>query len=417
MWNSYWSGRPRRNLPQVNYNDSSEEDDYNSPLVSPTRPPPTRAGSPVELAVPTLNDNVDEELAAVSQTLSNVGHTHTFRGTRPDPIGGDQASDLNENKSQDDFSEEIVNEGFVTGGAEHGVEMAGGGDLDFEAENGADGAKALEYTRTLKIEFDPAEVEFWFTQIENEMYTCEVKSQWLKRCVLVKNLPPKIQADVKSLLTLKKSEAPDDLYKQIKDEILRIHAPRAEDTFKKALSRVLTGLPSQLGEQLVNDICKHPIKLSCGCCPAAVYTLWTMQLPQAVRGHVADRPFNKNTYREVFQAADKIYLSTKSTELSSSVAAVVNTDVESGEVAAVKSKKWNRGGAGRKPNKPNNSGATGSDGGGGRGPRHSSNPPSSCCDNHYRWGASSWFCLSPTSCPWKDKVVAKPEKKKKEEKK
>ena len=82
MWNNYWSGRSRRDIPQVNYNESSE-DEYDSPLVSPQRPPPTRAASPVELAIPTLGDNVDEELETVSQVLSNVGHTHTFRGTKP----------------------------------------------------------------------------------------------------------------------------------------------------------------------------------------------------------------------------------------------------------------------------------------------------------------------------------------------
>ena len=60
--------------------------------------------------------------------------------------------------------------------------MAGDENMDFEDENGADGAKALEYTRTLNIEYNPTEVEFWFTQIETEMFTCEVKSQWLKRC-------------------------------------------------------------------------------------------------------------------------------------------------------------------------------------------------------------------------------------------
>ena len=52
-------------------------------MVSPQRPPVTRAGSPVELAVPALNDNVDEELEQVQQILNNVGHTHIFRGTRP----------------------------------------------------------------------------------------------------------------------------------------------------------------------------------------------------------------------------------------------------------------------------------------------------------------------------------------------
>ena len=58
---------------------------------------------------------------------------------------------------------------------------AAAGEIDFEDENGRDGDKAIEYTRTLKLEFATDEVEFWFTQIETEMYTCGVKSQWLKR--------------------------------------------------------------------------------------------------------------------------------------------------------------------------------------------------------------------------------------------
>ena len=78
------------------------------------------------------------------------------------------------------------------GEAETELEMPDVDDVDFEVEDGQDGANAIEYTRTLKLEFAPDEVGFWFTQIENEMFTCQVKSQWLKRCVLVKNLPPKI---------------------------------------------------------------------------------------------------------------------------------------------------------------------------------------------------------------------------------
>ena len=85
MWNSYWSGRSRRNVPQVNYNEQeeSEEERFDSPLATPTRPLQTREGSPAELAIPTLADNVDEDLEAVRHQLLNVGHTHTFRNTRP----------------------------------------------------------------------------------------------------------------------------------------------------------------------------------------------------------------------------------------------------------------------------------------------------------------------------------------------
>ena len=101
-------------------------------------------------------------------------------------------------------TEEVVNEGLVVGEANNQEVdiMPDPVEVDFEDENGQDGASALDHTRTLKLEFDPQNVEFWFTQVENEMFTCQVKSQWLKRCVLVKNLPPKVQADVMSLLVL-----------------------------------------------------------------------------------------------------------------------------------------------------------------------------------------------------------------------
>ena len=298
-------------------------------------------------------------------------------------------------------------------------------EVDFEDENGVDGAKAIEFSRSLKLEYAPDEVLFWFTQLENEMYTCEIKSQWLKRCILVKNLPPKIQADVKSLLVLQKSAAPTDLYKKIKKEILRIHAPKCEETFKKALSRVLVGLPSQLGQQLISDICDKPVPLEGCCCAKAVFTLWMIQCPVAVRCHVADKEFNHTTYQRVFEDADKVFLSQKTTEVSAGVAAVslTSTGAEDPQVAALKNKnnrnRSNRGGRRQSGTAPqsNKSGSnnsnpnSGTRSASGRGTRHSSNPPTSCCDNHFRWGADSWFCLEPLSCPWVSKVSAKSGKK------
>ena len=268
--------------------------------------------------------------------------------------------------------------------------------VDFEDENAQDGAKALEYSRSLSLEFNPTEVEFWFMQLENEMYTCQIKSQWMKRCILVKNLPPKIQNDVKTLLTIKQSQAPADIYKKIKQEVLRIHAPRKEDKFKKALSRVLTGLPSQLGQTLITDICLNPgAKLEGCCCAHIVYTLWTLQLPVAVRSHVASMVFDKDTYQEVFESADKVFLSTKVTDVSAGIAAINDfsgSAASQGEVAAVT--KPNRGGRGR------------GRGRGGRGTKPS--VPSNCCTNHKKWQSDAWFCLEPLTCPWASKVSAKP---------
>ena len=320
-------------------------------------------------------------------------------------------------------AEEVV-EGFIKEPAENSVANMPDQDevaINFEDEAGKDGDKAIDHTRTLKIDYDPSDVKFWFIQLENEMFTCEVKSQWLKRCVLVKNLPSKVQSDVKALLSLQKSEAPADLYKQIKHEILRIHAPKREDTFKKALSRVLTGLPSQLGSELINDICDKPTKLTGCCCAKSVYTLWVLQLPASVRGAVADREFNANTYNAVFQTADRVYQSTRDTQVNPAVAAISGAD-KSGEgpqVAAVRPAARGRGGrnrgGGRQQNQQSSSNSSNSSGskGQGRGPRHSSNPPSSCCDSHYRFGDKSWNCLSPFTCPWKDKCAPRPDKKNK----
>ena len=322
-----------------------------------------------------------------------------------------------------DTAEEVVNESFVQGDAELGnssrpaEELAIMPVVNFEDENGADGVKAIEFTRTLQIQYNPSDVKFWFTQLETEMETCEVKSQWLKRVVLVKNLPAKVQEDVKRWLVLQKAEAPPDLYKQIKKEILRIHAPKNEDAFKKALSRVLVALPSQLGATLINDICDQPTKLEGCCCAKIVRTLWTMQLPLGVRSFVANMDFTAQNYNDVFQAADKVFLSTKDTEVSPAVAAVTLKDKKSGganpspEVAAVQPSKNKGGGSSgnNKAGKPNSSSSSSSSSNR-RGKKHSSNPPSSVCDNHYKFGDQSWHCLSPFTCPWKDRCVRRPEK-------
>ena len=220
-------------MRQFNYNESSE-DDFDSPLASPARPPPTRAGSPALLAVPTLADNVDEELSLVRQQLQNVGHTHVFRGTRPEPEG--EPANLGE-AGAGDAAEEVVSaeevvEGLVVQGASSIKLGAGGGSdggsgdegdnmpdpdpVDFDAENGDDGAKAQEHARSVKVEFEAADIRFWFSQLEAEMTMATVNSQWLKKTILQRNLPNKQKEDVKELLTLPKTQAGNSIYLDIK---------------------------------------------------------------------------------------------------------------------------------------------------------------------------------------------------------
>ena len=181
-------------------------------MVSPSRPPQSRAGSPAELAIPQLNDNVDEELNAVRNTLANVGHTHTFRNTRPslgirpDPEGDDQpeqadhpeqAVQQDEAVGEDAVGEAEVLEGQVVAPPENlkvGADNAGGDNedenggeddnanmVDFDQQNTDDGDKANELARSIRVEFNPVDVRFWFSELEAEMLTANINKQWLKK--------------------------------------------------------------------------------------------------------------------------------------------------------------------------------------------------------------------------------------------
>ena len=192
------------------------------------------------------------------------------------------------------------------------------------------------------------------------------------------------------------------------------------------LTRTMVGLPSQLGNQIVDDVCKKPVKLEGCCCPSAVEALWHLQLPVAIRAHVSNMEFSQATFKSVFEAADKVFLSSKQV----SVAALQKVEDldetqpafdqqnQPVQVAAATrgGGKGNRGGSGSgrggasgrgKNQKGNRRGGQGQ-GGQGRGPRHSSNPPESVCNRHWKHGPESWFCVAPLTCPWKDKCSARP---------
>ena len=166
--------------------------------------------------------------------------------------------------------------------------MANDDVIEFEVENGNDGAKAQELGRQIKVEFSTSDIKFWFAEIEAEMTMATIKSQWLKKTVLQRNLPNKQKEDVKALLTLNQTQAGNDIYLKIKNELIRIYAPKAKDSYCKALTRTMVGLPSQLGNQIVDDVCKKPVKLEGCCCPSAVEALWHLQLPVAIRAHVSN---------------------------------------------------------------------------------------------------------------------------------
>ena len=120
--------------------------------------------------------------------------------------------------------------------------------------------------------------------------------------------------------------------------------------------------------------------------------------------------FNEGTFKQVFEAADQVYLSSKQVSVAAVAVAAVTANLDETqpaftpqnqpqEVAAVQAKpKKNK----KNKNKNQNQGGSSS-----RGPRHSSNPPDSCCNRHYRHGPDAWFCLAPLTCPWVNKVSAR----------
>ena len=389
--------------PPINDQSSEDENNYESPLenepnelVSPSRPHQSPSASPRALLRPDP-PRVEEVLERVQQQLQSL------------PSREQRAANRNAVREAQAAAEAAAAE--VAANMPDQV-------IEFDHEDGQDGAKASELGRTIKVEFSASDVKFWFAELEAEMTMATIKSQWLKKTVLQRNLPTKQKEDVKSLLTLTQVHAGSDIYLKIKNELIRIYAPKPKDSYCKALTRTMVGLPSQLGNQIVDDVCKKPVKLDGCCCPAAVEALWHLQLPVQIRAHVSNMEFTKATYKAVFEAADKVYMSSKQVSVSAVQVAAVSADLDETQaafepqnqpqVAAIGRGGKNQRGGQRGNGRGGGGRGRGNRGGGGskpRGPRHSSNPPESCCDRHYVHGDQAFFCLKPLSCPWVNKVI------------
>ena len=284
---------------------------------------------------------------------------------------------------------------------------------DFDAENGADGASAMDKMSSVKCEFTRDNIEFWFTELETQLEVIDVKSQWSKRIALQRFLPADVKQEVKSLLIIPKAQAGDDIYKRIKTELLDLYGQKPEDGYIRAKNRVMTGKPSQLGKALINDICKCPVKLQSNCCAQIVWGMYREAIPVVIRNHIAELQFNKDTYKQIFQKSDQVYDSNKTTQpvrratvAATSAQPKQNSTLEP-EVAAVKSprppKKNNKGG--------NNKGQTAAPTptsttttAGNKGPRHATakGDNDKLCRIHYRWGENGTYCAAPWKCPMKN---------------
>ena len=382
-----WGGKPSRNLPTVDYNEDSSSDE-DLPFVSPKRPSVTRAGSPTLLAVPQLCDNVDEDLEKVSNTLKNIGHTKLFRPSN----------------SED---EEVI-EGHIVGFPANKAVKAGPPAIimvDFDQENVDDSATAMDNLRSIQCPFNKGDVVFWFSQLEDQLTLIGVKKQWTKKIALVRFLPTEIQNEVKSLLKLGQTAAGNDIYFRIKKQLLKLYGPKPEDAYLIAKNLVLTDKPSQLGHKLIEVLCPAEVKLE-GChCNRVIWGMFREKIPIVVRNHLADMPFNQDTYEAIFDKADQVWDSNRSSE-PAQVAAVAGQEVSAIQKSQKNKNQQNRG-QNRGSNRGQNKGQNGKNQGGqGQESGQKSSKPAvnedKLCKIHAKWKDNANFCAAPWACRMKN---------------
>ena len=300
---------------------------------------------------------------------------------------------------------------------------------DFDQENGTDDEKAMDNLRSVHCPFNKEDIPFWFSQLEDQLTLIGVKAQWTKKIALVRFLPADMVSEVKSLMTLSKTAAGTDIYFRIKKELLDLFGPKPEDAYIKAKNRIMSGKPSQMGKLLVEDICSEcAVKMS-GCCAKIVWGMFREKLPIVIRNHIADLPFNKDTYRDVFKKADQVWDSNRDSEPRPTVAAVkVDQTTESGgDVAAVSFRgrgrgRGQRGGRGQgrgrggnnnqsrstTPNAAATAAPSTSSSDKPKGTRHptAKGKDENLCKLHFNWGVNANYCAAPWKCPMKDTWTA-----------
>ncbi len=178
---------------------------------------------------------------------------------------------------------------------------------DFETDNGTDASDVTTALREIKVHFDEADIEFFFTQFEMMMENAGVKSQWTKRCQLYRFLPPRIVNEMKDVLNKKKTDAgAATIYKTMKARLTQQFGPRPADRFYQAENLPRTGKPSQHAKALINILCpKHP-EVDC-CLEGTISGLWRKQLPEPVKFAVAGHELGGGKLEVTLQIADAAY--------------------------------------------------------------------------------------------------------------
>ena len=427
MWRNWNIG----GLPVNQLSSDSDEDNYESPvdedpnlLLSPRRPHQSPTASPRALLQPDPQ-SVEEVLEEAQNQLQNLP-ARDARAERRNAL----------RQAQED------------------AEAAAAVIMAFEDENGTDGADALNKAiQSLKnLAYDPQDLKFTFQQLEIKMKAAGVKKQFTKLQTLTTVLPKEVIDEIKPLLRKEETEfEQNDAYKQAKTKIMEIFCQTDEEPFERAMSRVLSGKPSQLARGIVNDMCDKEMN-GC-CCHKWVAGAWKRQLPSSVKQAIADTPFNHTNFNQILKTADKVFSSTRPTQSATVAAVAAGASADPAldeafhpsmpwpqhptEVAAYsqrgRGQGRGRGSGGRGQGRGGQQGRGGGQfnqnrgqnnrggGGGGRGQgssrgsghprhrtqRHADLPPFESCFRHWTFGKSAHFCMEPASCPWKDHWVPK----------
>ena len=297
------------------------------------------------------------------------------------------------------------------------------------------------WKKELRIKFEIHDVKYWFNSVESEMKKFGINTQWSKKNAIVPMLPEEVVEECKPILRLSEDEAGDHIYRDLKQEITKLYGPRPQDAFRKAMALRLTGKPSALGKKLLHIICPGAKPLE-GChCDKMVYGFWEAQLGKDIRAGIADYEFNKDTYKKVFDLADKLYLANGGGQISShavvAAASVADLSDPNPQVSALQSG-GGRGGRGQRGGRGGRGGRGAGRGGAqggntnssqnqfqnqnsqpnsnkGSAPRNNSNyqpkphqrgqraspdVPDNACSRHWSQGRNATYCSDPLNCSW-----------------
>lgn len=289
--------------------------------------------------------------------------------------------------------------------------------VPYERADEEDPADVHTKAATIKLEFQPDQVVFWFSTLEAKMRFAGIKSQWTKMQVVVTILPMQYASQIKDLLRVSEPTATgaNTCYIDVKKRLLELFGPKEEDAYDVANQLLLTSTPSHLCRQIIDLVCpKHP-KLDNDCCSTGMISgMWRSKLPKDIKTAIAGMSLGGGNLENVLRLADAVYnanhkkpaqVASLSGQASGGGAAAMPTAEELAAFRAAKN------GANGKPNGGNKKkGGKGNAKANRQNKKSADNPPDSACNNHWEYGKKAYCCLNPLECPWKDYIAPRPKR-------